>query len=117
MKLKVGIWAAVEIRCGDDDNGCVGRVRLHSVDQISTYNVLDAAVEDYATNGRKAAEEIQCFASAVGSKDVELGGFDHKFASGNATRKFAVDNEKTRSVHLSVRCNFAGQAGNVMGYS
>jgi hypothetical protein len=83
------------------------RMRLHLIDEIGARDVLDASVKDCAADRGKTVKEIERFASAVGSDDVELGGFDDELASGDAAGKFAVDDEKTGSIHGCIRCNFA----------
>lgn len=91
FELVVGGGTAFEAWSGNDDDW---NHRLKKFDFLGDFvagDVVEAAVEDDATDGWETGEEFERLLATVGRDDVELGCFDHKLAGGNAAGKLPVD--------------------------
>src|SRR3979490_2187472 len=99
FELIVCFRAAGEAWGCDHDDRHLWLKPLDLSSYIRTGHVVQPSVEHDAANGRKRVEDLQCLFAAVGGEDVELGGFDHKFAGRDTARELAVDHKKAWPVH------------------
>ena len=91
FEMMVGGGTTFEAWSGDYDDW---NHRLKKFDFLGDFvagDVVEAAVEDDATDGWKTGEDFESFLAAIGREDVELGGFDHKLAGRNTAGKLPVD--------------------------
>ena len=56
LKAKVCVGATVKPWGGNEDDGSLGGVRFHLINEIGAGDVLDASVKDYAAHCGKGAE-------------------------------------------------------------
>jgi len=97
--LVVGLRAAGEARCRDNDdrNAWLNDLELSGYD-VAGY-VIETTIEDDTTDGGESGEDVEGFLAAVRREDVELGGFDHQLAGRDAAGKLPVDDEEAGSDH------------------
>src|SRR5580658_7117369 len=99
LQLIVGQRTSLETRGRDDDDRNLWLKGLDLLGQLTARYILDAAVEHDSVYSRKSSEDLKGLFAAVRREDVELGGFDHKLASRDASGELPVDDEKTGPVH------------------
>jgi hypothetical protein len=97
--LEVGLGAAGEAGCGDDDDWACGTDYFEFAGDVGAGDVVDAAVEDDAADCGEATEHFNGFFATVGGEHVELCRLDDELACGDAAGEFTVDDEKAGPDH------------------
>lgn len=84
----------------DGDDGNVAADLAQPLNEPAAGNVSHLGVEHDAVHTGKAGEQFDGLMGAVSGNYIELRGFNHQFAGGDAARILIVNHKKTWSSHV-----------------